>query len=95
MVYISVQTQDQAASEILTYCCPIVREALRHGRRGWQEYDRNFNAPAAIDRSLQWNVLLSDLQSATTLGQWATGGSSCSLCWSIDHVASQCALGVV
>ena len=93
--YMAVRTQDEATRDMLTYCRLVIREALRHGGQGWQEYDRNFRAQAAIDRSLRWNVLLPDLQAATTLGQRIAGGNFCSLCRGIDHASGQCALGVM
>ena len=63
--------------------------------RDGRSMNRNFRAQAAIDRSLWWNVLLLDLQVATTLGQRTAGGSYCSLCRGIDHASSNCALGVM
>ena len=56
--YMVVRTQDEATREMLSYCRRVIREALRHGGQGWQEYDRSFQAQAAIDRSLRWNVRL-------------------------------------
>ena len=50
-------------------------------------------AQAAIDSTLCWNGLLPDLQATTMLGQWAGGGSFCSLCRGVDHSTFQCALG--
>ena len=93
VAYIAVQTEDEATRDMLAYCRLIIREGLRHGGQGWQEYDRGFRAQAAIDQSLRWNVLLPDLQAATTLGQRAGGGSYCHLCRGVDHTASLCALG--
>ena len=93
MAYIAVWTQDKAMRDMLAYCRLIIREGLRYGRQGWQEYDRGFRAQAAIDQSLHWNVLLPDLQAATTLGQHAGGGSYCHLCRRVDHTVSLCALG--
>lgn len=70
----------------------IIREALRHGGDGWQEYDRSFRSQAAIDPTIRWNTLLPDLQAATILGQRVGGGTHCSLCRCVDHTSSQCAL---
>ena len=80
---------------MITYCRLIMREALRHGGQGWQEYDRTFRALAVIGHSIRWNVLLPNLQTATILGQWAAGGSYCSLCRGVDHSPSQCALSLL
>ena len=92
LAYVAVRTNDEPTQDLITYGCLIIREALRHGRQGWQEYDRSFRVQAAIDSSLRWNGLLPDLQAATMLGQRAVGGSFCSLCRGIDHPSSQCAL---
>ena len=40
--FIAVQTSDQLAREMLAYCQLTIREALRHGGHGWQDYDRTF-----------------------------------------------------
>ena len=90
--YVAVRTTDPLIRDMLTYMRLVVREALRHGGGGWQEYDRNFRRLAAIDSSLRWNSLLPDLQVATVLGQRGNGGVFCSLCRGIDHTATQCAL---
>ena len=91
--YVAVRTQDPSTRDMLTYCRLIIREALRHGGQGWQDYDRSFQSQAAIDQSLRWNVILPDLQASTILGQRAGGGTYCSLCRGVDHVSTQCALG--
>ena len=91
--YMAVRTQDATTRDMLTYCRLIIREALRHGGQGWQEYDRSFRSQAAIDRSLRWNILLPDLQASTILGQRVGGGTYCSLCRGVDHAPAQCALG--
>lgn len=93
LAYVAVRTNDEPTRDLITYCRLIIREALRHGGQGWQEYDRSFRAQAAIDTTLRWNGLLPDLQATTMLGQRAGGGSSCSLCRGVDHSTSQCALG--
>ena len=90
--YIAIRAQDPAIRDMLTYCRLIIREALRHGGQGWQDYDRSFRSQAAIDRSLRWNALLPDLQASTILGQRMSGGAYCSLCRGVDHTVTQCAL---
>ena len=92
LAYLAVRTECQSTREMITYGRLVIREALRHGGQGWQEYDRNFRAQTAIDPSLRWNGLLPDLQAATMLGQRSGGGTFCSLCRGVDHVTSQCAL---
>ena len=93
LAYVAVGTNDDSTRDMITYCHLIVGEALRYGGQGWQEYDRTFRAPAAIDHFIHWNTLLPDLQAATILGKRTVGGSCCSLCRAVDHSPSQCALG--
>ena len=95
VAYMSVRTTDPVTWDMLTYCRLIIREALRHGGRGWQDYDRTFRTQAAIDQSIRWNVILPDLQASTILGQRSSGGLYCTLCTGIDHASSQCALSVM
>ena len=90
--YIAVRTTDPLVRDMLAYMRIIVRESLRHGGGGWQEYDRNFRRLAAIDTNLRWNSLLPDLQASTILGQRGGGGVFCSLCRGVDHTSAQCAL---
>ena len=91
-VFIAVQTSDHTAREMLAYCRLIIREALRHGGQGWQEYDRTFRRQREINPSLTWSSLLPDLQAATILGQRQGQGTFCSLCRGSDHSNMQCAL---
>ena len=79
--------------DMLTYCRLIIRDALRHGGQGWQEYNRKFRSQVTIEWPLWWNSLLPDLQASTTLGQHTTGGVHCSFCRGVDHVTTQCVLG--
>ena len=96
LAYVTVRaTADPATCDMLTYCRLVIREALRHGGRGWQDYDRAFRSQAAIDQSMRWNVILPELQACTILGQRSAGGLYCSLCTGVDHSVSQCALSVL
>ena len=90
--YVAVRTSDPTTRDMLAYMQLITREGLRHGGRGWQDYDRSFRRQVAIDPSLRWNTLLPDLQASTVLGQGGGGGSYCSLCRGVDHTAARCAL---
>lgn len=90
--YVAVRSTDPLVRDMLAYMRLVVRESLRHGGGGWQEYDRNFRRLAAIDPSLRWNSLLPDLQASTILGQRGGGGVFCSLCRGVDHTSAQCAL---
>ena len=69
VTYVAVRTSDMLARDMLAYCRLIIREALRHGGQGWQEYDRIFRQQCKINPSLPWNTLLPDLQAATILSQ--------------------------
>ena len=71
----------------------MIREALRHGGNGWQEYDRSSRRQAAIDCTLRWNVLSPGLQASTLVGTGS--GIFCTLCREPDHSAPQCALAPV
>ena len=42
LTYLAVRSSDQATRERLIYAKLLVREALRHGGRGWLDYDRLF-----------------------------------------------------
>ena len=95
LAYVTVRATDPVMCDMLTYCRLIIREALRHGGRGWQDYDRTFRSQAAIDQTMRWNVILPELQACTILGQRSAGGMYCSLCTGIDHSISQCALSVL
>ena len=77
---------------MLAYCRLIIREALRHGGTGWQEYDRVFRQQLAIDQTLPWNALQPGLQASTILGQRSGRHTFCSLCRGVDHRNDQCAL---
>ena len=91
-VYIATRTTDPLTRDMLAYCRLIIREALRHGGTGWQEYDRNFRRQVAINPAIAWNTMLPDLQATTMLGQREGGGTFCHLCMGMDHSASHCAL---
>ena len=94
--YMAVLTTDPRTQDMLAYCRLIIKEALRHGGTGWQEYDRTFRRQAAIDSSLPWNTLVPGLQAATLVGpRGASWGTFCTLCREPDHNANQCALSVM
>ena len=92
LTYVAVRTSDPAARDMLAYGRLIAREALRHGGRGWQEYDRTFRRQRELDPTLPWNTLLPDLQATTILGQRKGGGTFCTLCRGSDHTNQLCAL---
>ena len=79
-----------ATRSMLTYMRLIIREALRHGGGGWQEYNRRFRLQVTTDRLLWRNTLLPDLQAPIVHGQGGGGGSNCSLCRGVDHSAVCC-----
>ena len=91
--YMAVRTRDPLTRDMLAYCHLIIREVLRHGNNGWQEYDWSFCRQVAIDNNLPWNMLLSGLQAATLTTPGTSRGSTvCTICREPDHVATQCAL---
>ena len=51
--YVAVRTPNPTMRDMLVYMRLIIREALRHGGGGWQEYDRSFRWQVAIDPSLR------------------------------------------
>ncbi len=53
MYYMAVRTSDPQLRGMLAYCHLIIREALRHGGNGWQEYDRTFRRQAAINPTIR------------------------------------------
>ena len=95
--YVAVRCPDQFTRNLLAYCQIIIREALRHGGTGWQEYDRNFRKLAEADPTIPWNILRADLQASTILSVSQRPGSItfCSLCRGADHSSNQCALAAI
>ena len=90
-----VCTGNSRTREMLAYCRLIIREALRHGGNGWQEYDCTFRRQADIDTNIPWNTLQPGLQVATLLGFPSNRGTFCSLCREPDHHSNQCAFTVM
>ena len=76
----------------MIYALLIVHEALRHGGRGWLDYDHLFRQQAALNPSLAWNSLHPSLVASTILGQRSVGGTFCTICQGVDHLPSQCAM---
>ena len=94
--YVSVLSSDPVVRDRLTYARLMIREALRHGGRGWMDYDRLFRQQAALDSSIAWNAINTSLLAATVLGQRPSGaGQCCSICHGFDHSQAQCALQFV
>ena len=66
---------------------------MRHGGRGWLDYDRLFCQQSSLDPFLPWNALHPSLMASTILGQWSAGQRTfCFVCQRFDHTRSQCAL---
>ena len=89
LAYAAVRSRDPQTRDLLAYCSLLIREALRHGGSGWQEYDRSFRRQAAINMSIQWNTLQPGLQPATLVGSGGTPGVHCHICREPDHSATQ------
>ena len=93
LAYVSVGTTDPVVRDRLTYARLIIREAMRHGGRGWLDYDRLFRQQAALNPSLPWNALHPSLMASTILGQRSAGqGTFCFVCQGFDHTPPHCAL---
>ena len=93
LTYVSVLSSDPVVRDRLTYARLIIREALRHGGRGWLDYDRLFRQQAALDSSIAWNAINTSLLASTVLGQRLSSvGQCCAICHGFDHSQAQCAL---
>ena len=58
LLLLGLHCPDKESRDRPTYARLIIREAQRHGGQGWLAYDRFFfRQQAALDPSLQWNVL--------------------------------------
>ena len=98
--YTAIYTTDKRTRDHLAYARLIIREAQRHGGRGWLDYDRAFRKQAAADPQLRWNTLLPGLQASTIVGQptTLTGQPTplfCTLCRGVDHTRVECALAYI
>ena len=91
--YMAIHTADPTTRDQLAYARLIIREAQRHGGKGWLDYDRSFRQQAAIDPLTRWNTLSPGLLASTVLCQRAQRGTQfCTLCREVDHTMFQCAL---
>ena len=91
--YMAIHTADPTTRDQLAYARLIIREAQRHGGKGWLDYDRSFRQQAAIDPLTRWNTLSPGLLASTVLCQRAQRGTQfCTLCREVDHTMLQCAL---
>jgi len=91
--YMAIHTADPTTRDQLAYARLIIREAQRHGGKGWLDYDRSFRQQAAIDPLTRWNTLSPGLLASTVLCQRAQRGTQfCTLCREVDHTMYQCAL---
>ena len=79
LTYLAVVTTDLPTRNRLIYAQLVVREALRHGGRGWLDYDRLFRQQAALNPSIPWDTLNPGLLASTVLGQRPTGGTFCNI----------------
>ena len=53
LAYVAMRATEPGIREMLAYARLLIREAQRHGGRGWLDYDRVFRQQAAIDRTLR------------------------------------------
>ena len=73
----------------------LVREAARDPGLGWLSYDSFFRQQAAVDPSLRWDTLHSDLFAITVADAAVSSGRArplCRLCLEPDHASMDCAL---
>lgn len=99
LAYTALRCPDQELRDRMVYARLMKREAQRQGGQGWLEYDKAFRQHAALDPSLKWNVLNSDIKAGTlfnhsshTSSPTGGGGSFCSHCREVDHPTTSCAL---
>ena len=100
LAYAAIYTTDRRTRDHLAYARLIIREAQRHGGKGWLDYDHAFRLQAASNPQLRWNTLLPGLKASTIMGQQSTivgqpteqAPSFCTLCRGADHTCKDCAL---
>ena len=86
LAYIAIRADNPGTTrDMLAYARLVLRESLRHGGRGWIDYDRVFRQQAALDSTLSWKTLHPGIQAATLLGQSEAPGSVCTIC-ELDHL---------
>ena len=95
LTYLAVRCSDQVTRDGLIYARLVVQEALRHGGRGWLDYDRLFRHQAALNPSLPWNTLHASLMATTIMADRPGAGTFCSVCQGCDHLPSHCALAYI
>ena len=87
LAYIALRCPDRETRDSLVYAHLIIKEAQRHGGQGWLAYDKVFRQHAALDPSIQWNVLHPAIQASTLFNPASgenqspttSGGSFCSI----------------
>ena len=83
LAYMALRWPDKGTRDRLVYACLIIREAQCHGGQGWLAYDRVFRQHAALDPSIQWNVLHPAIQVSTLFRQASTVSQSPTTWWFI------------
>ena len=87
--YISVIAQQQPARvpDLLGYASLIVHAARKFKGEGWLQYDKNFRRHAETHPAAKW----AEANTSWTLAFCnAQPYPHCDLCFSVDHVTSQC-----
>ena len=92
LAYVAMRTTDPFTTQMLAYGCLLVRKAQHHDGFGWLDYDHVFRQQAAINPSMPWNRLHTDIQGTTILGRSSGKATFCTYCFESDHVPGQCAL---
>ena len=67
LAYMALRYPDRETRDRLVYSRLIIKEAQRHGGQGRLAYGRVFRQHAALDPSIQWNVLHPAIQASTCL----------------------------
>ena len=78
--------------QLWAYLATVVREARRHGGKGWQTYDSMFRQLAAGASTGDWSVLNASLYATTFIAQANGRGRTCQHCMETDHTSASCAL---
>ena len=100
LAYMALRCLDRETRNRLVYARLIIKEAQHHGGQGWLAYDMVFCQHAALDPSIQWNVLHPAIQDSTLFSPASCGNQSpttssglfYSIYREVDHMAASCAL---
>ena len=98
LMFMATRIAHPETRDMVAYGLIVTHLVRKHGGRGWLSYDSLFRQQVAAGTALPWTELNSSLMAATVLQNGSSlvggfsGGQSCTLCLSSDHVRSSCAL---